>query len=157
NGHGTQVAGIIGAVGNNGIGVAGVDWNVQLMAVKVLDSTGSGLTSTAIQGLNFAVSHGAKIVNASWGSSGFDQARSNAIANARAQGVIFGAAAGNSGGNDDVNPVYPADYNLDNVVAVAATDQYDHLASFSNYGATSVALAAPGVSVPSTTLGGGYV
>jgi subtilisin family serine protease len=156
NGHGTLVAGIIGAVGNNGVGIAGIDWNVQLMAVKVLDSTGSGLTSTAIQGLNYAVANGAKIVNASWGSTGYDQALQTAIASARAQGVIFVAAAGNSSTNNDVTPIYPASYSGDNIVAVAATDQYDNLASFSNYGPTSVALAAPGMSVQSTYVGGGY-
>jgi subtilisin family serine protease/subtilisin-like proprotein convertase family protein len=156
NGHGTHVAGIIGAVGNNGSGVSGVNWNVQIMALKFLDSTGSGVLSNAIKALNFAVAHGAKVSNNSYGGGGYYQAFNDAVAAAARAGHIFVAAAGNDGINTDVNPAYPADYNLDNVISVAATDRNDRLASFSNYGARTVDLGAPGVSIYSTYKGGGY-
>ena len=157
NGHGTHVAGIIGAVGNNGLGVTGVAWNVQLMAVKILNFGGSGFTSDAIRGLNFAVSRGAKIANNSWGGAPYDPALANAIQQARTQGMIFVAAAGNQARNIDVTPFYPASYPFDNVVRVAATDNRDLLASFSNFGVGTVQLAAPGVSIVSTSRNGGYV
>jgi subtilisin-like proprotein convertase family protein len=157
NGHGTHVAGIIGAVGNNGVGVSGVAWNVQLMAVKILNYAGSGFTSDAIRGLNFAVSRGAKIANNSWGGAPYDPALASAINEARAQGVIVVAAAGNQGRNIDTTPFYPASYQFDNVVRVAATDNRDALASFSNFGVGTVQLAAPGVNIISTSRTGGYV
>jgi subtilisin family serine protease/subtilisin-like proprotein convertase family protein len=156
NGHGTHVAGIIGAV-NNGSGVVGVDWNVQIMALKFLDSTGSGNLSNAIRALNYAVAHGAKVSNNSYGGGGYYQAFNDAVAAAARAGHIFVAAAGNDGVNTDVYPQYPADYNLDNIISVAATDRNDRLASFSNYGARTVDLAAPGVSIYSTYKGGGYM
>jgi subtilisin family serine protease/subtilisin-like proprotein convertase family protein len=156
NGHGTHVAGTLGAVGNNGIGIAGVAWNVRIMAVKFLAADGTGYTSNAIRALNYAVANGAKISNNSWGGGGFDQALNNAIASARAQGHIFVAAAGNAGLNSDVAPNYPASYPLDNVVSVAALNNQDQLASFSNYGARTVDLAAPGVNIYSTLPGGRY-
>lgn len=154
--HGTHVAGTIGAVGNNGIGVAGVNWRVQLMALKFLDSSGSGSTSNAIRALNYAVAHGASISNNSWGGGGYNQALIDAINNARGQGHIYVAAAGNTGANNDVSPFYPSSYTPNNIVAVAATDSWDQLASFSNYGATTVDLAAPGVNIYSTMPGGNY-
>lgn len=157
NGHGTHVAGIIGAVGNNGVGISGVAWNVQLMAVKILNYAGSGFTSDAIRGLNFAVSRGAKIANNSWGGAPYDPALANAINEARAQGVIVVAAAGNQGRNIDTTPFYPASYQFDNVVRVAATDNRDALANFSNFGVGTVQLAAPGVNIISTSRTGGYV
>jgi subtilisin family serine protease/subtilisin-like proprotein convertase family protein len=155
-GHGTHVAGIIGAVGNNGIGVSGVAWNVQLMAVKFLDSTGSGSTANAVKAINWAVSHGAKVINNSWGGGGYNSALDSAIANARNQGVIFVAAAGNYSSNNDTSSFYPADYTEDNVVSVAATDANDNLASFSDYGPNSVGLAAPGVNILSTLPNNSY-
>ena len=156
NSHGTHVAGTIGAVGNNGIGIAGVAFDVQLMAVKFLNSSGSGSTSNAIKSLNYAVAQGAKISNNSWGGGGFNSALSSAINSARAAGHIFVAAAGNSGTDNDTTPFYPASYTQDNVVAVTATSRIDALASFSNYGDSSVDLAAPGLSIYSTLPGGGY-
>jgi subtilisin family serine protease len=156
NSHGTHCAGTIGAVSNNATGVAGIIWHVRIMAVKFLNAAGSGSTSDAIKSLNYAVQMGAKISNNSWGGGGYDSALFNAIANAQSAGHIFVAAAGNNGSNNDVTPFYPASYNLDNVVAVAATDRNDALASFSNYGATSVDLGAPGVSIYSTTPGNTY-
>ena len=145
-GHGSHVAGIIGAAGNNGMGVAGICWSVQLMACKFLNSTGTGTISGAITCLDYARSHGAKVVNASWGSFTFtSQSLHDAIASLRDADIIFVAAAGNSGVNNDVTPLYPASYSdLDNVVAVAATDDNDMLESWSDYGATNVDLAAPG-------------
>jgi subtilisin family serine protease len=155
-GHGTHVSGTIAAEGNNGTGVAGVDWNVQVMPVKFLDSSGYGSVSNFIQGLDYAVEHGAKISNNSWSGASWSQALYDAVNNARNYGVIVVAAAGNDGSNNDTNPTYPASLPLDNVVAVAATDQNNNLASFSNYGPRTVDLAAPGVNILSTLPGGGY-
>jgi subtilisin family serine protease/subtilisin-like proprotein convertase family protein len=155
-GHGTHVAGIIGATGDNGKGVAGVDWNVLLMPVKFLNADGFGSVGQFIAGLNYAVAHGAKISNNSWSGAGYSQILYDAIANARAHGQIFVAAAGNGGTNNDTAPSYPAAIALDNVVAVAATDHNDNLASFSNYGPSTGALAAPGENILSTVPGGGY-
>ena len=149
--HGTHVAGTIGAVGNNGVGVAGINWNIQIMALKFLDAFGGGFTEDAIAALNYAVAKGAKISNNSWGGGGFSQALFDAIRNAQSAGHIFVAAAGNESNNNDSFPFFPASYNLDNIISVAATDHNDNLASFSNFGATSVDLGAPGVSILSTT------
>jgi subtilisin-like proprotein convertase family protein len=150
------VAGTIGAVGNNGVGVVGVAWNVRLMALKFLNASGSGYTSDAIDAIYYAIAKGAKILNNSWGGGGYDSALYNAIVAAKNAGVIVVAAAGNSSANNDTAAFYPANYNVDNVVSVAATDRFDRLASFSNYGATTVDLAAPGVSILSTTRNNTY-
>jgi subtilisin family serine protease len=150
NGHGTHVAGTIGAVGNNGIGVAGVNWNTRIMALKFLDGSGSGYLSNAVRALNYAVRNGAHVVNASFGGGGYDSAMATALSNARSRGVIVVAAAGNDGTNNDENAVYPANYPGDNIVSVAATDRYDRLASYSNYGQATVDIAAPGSSIYST-------
>ncbi len=147
---GTHVAGTIGAVGDNGVGVAGVNWNVQIMPLKFLDSSGGGFTSDAIAALNFAVANGATISNNSWGGDSFSAAFQTALVNAAAAGHIFVAAAGNDGGDNDAFPFYPAGYEVDNVVSVAASDHNDQFAWFSNVGATTVDLAAPGVDIYST-------
>jgi thermitase len=152
NGHGTHVAGTIGARGNNGLGVSGVDWEVGLMPVRVLDGSGSGSSANVTAGLAYACSHGASIVNASLGGTAYSTAMRDAIASC--PNTLFVVAAGNDGLSDDTTPHYPCNYgappdNLENVICVAATDQNDGLASFSNYGA-SVDLAAPGVVVTST-------
>ncbi|MCY2941986.1 MAG: S8 family serine peptidase, partial [Planctomycetota bacterium] len=156
NGHGTHVSGTIGAVGNNGIGTTGVNWNTRIMALKFLAADGSGSTSSAISALNYAVRMGANLSNNSWGGGGSSSLLSQAISNARNAGHIFVAAAGNSGLNNDATPNYPSNYDFDNVVAVAATDNKDVLASFSNYGATTVDIAAPGVGILSTLPGNTY-
>jgi PKD repeat protein len=145
-GHGTHVSGIIGAVGNNGKGIVGICWRVQIMALKFLDSTGYGTTSDAMACMDYARIHGAKVVNASWGTSSFtSQALHDSIAALRDADIIFVAAAGNSSANNDTAPLYPASYrDLDNVVAVAATDRNDQLADFSDYGPNTVDLGAPG-------------
>jgi serine protease len=148
--HGTHVAGTIGAVGNNGIGISGVNWSVQIMALKFLDAGGGGFTSDAISALNYAVANGAIASNNSWGGGGFSAAFQTAIQNAASKGHIFVAAAGNDGWNTDHDPFYPSGYNVDNIVSVGATDFRDELAYFSNYGVTSVDLTAPGVGIYST-------
>lgn len=144
-GHGTHVAGIIGATGNNSVGIAGVAWHVRLMALKALDATGEGSISDAIECLDYARAHGAKVVNASWGSYEFtSQALRDAIAALRDAGIIFVAACGNSAADNDANPLFPASYEFDNIVAVAASTRTDSAASFTNWGHTTVDLAAPG-------------
>ncbi|MBU6399680.1 MAG: S8 family serine peptidase [Verrucomicrobia bacterium] len=152
-GHGTHLAGVIGAVGNNHLGVVGVAWSVQLLACKFIDSQGNGTISGAIACIDYARGHGAKVINASWGAATFkSSALHDAIASARDAGIIFVAAAGNSqGDNDGTNAIYPASYtDLDNVVSVAATTRQDELAAFSNYGARRVHLGAPGEDIYST-------
>lgn len=156
NGHGTHVSGTIGAVGDNGTGVAGIDWHTKIMALKFLDSSGSGYLSNAVRALNYAVANGAQVVNNSYGGGGYDSAMQTAINNARAHGVIVVAAAGNDGTNNDASPTYPANYSGDNLIAVAATDRNDRIASFSNYGRTTVDIAAPGVAIYSTLPNGQY-
>jgi len=155
-GHGTHVAGTIGAVGDNGIGVAGVAWNVQIMALKFLDSSGSGYTSDAVRALDYAVQNGAQVSNNSWGGGGYSSTLLNAIMRAREEGHIFVAAAGNNSSDNDINPSYPANYSADNIISVAATDRNDQLASFSNFGEMTVHLAAPGVDIASTYLNNQY-
>lgn len=144
NGHGTHVSGIIGAVGNNAIGVTGVAWKVQLMELKFLDSTGSGDVSNAITCIDYAVAHGASIINCSYGGKQFSQAEFTAIQAAAKAGVIIVCSAGNEPVDNDLTPSFPADYPSDNVVAVAASDNRDDLTYFSDYGSGAVELAAPG-------------
>ncbi|MDP9444929.1 MAG: S8 family serine peptidase [Actinomycetota bacterium] len=152
--HGTHVAGTIAAVGGNGVGVTGVAWRGQVMVLKFLGE-GGGYTSDAIAALHYAVANGARISNNSWGGPGHSQALQDAIEAARSAGHLFVTAAGNGGidgvGDDiDTSPQYPASYPPDNILTVAATGHDDALATFSNYGTTSVDLAAPGVAVWST-------
>ncbi len=156
HGHGTHVSGTIGAMGNNGLGVVGVNWQVSILPVKFLTSSGSGTLTDAIEAINYARIMGAKIMSNSWGGGGFSQAMQDAILSAKNAGVLFIAAAGNDGSDNDALPSYPASYPLDNVISVAATDNQDKLASFSNYGARTVHLAAPGVRIYSTVKDGGY-
>jgi len=149
--HGTLVAGVLGAVGNNGLGVVGVAWQVQIMACQWLNnSSGSGSVSDCITCLDYAQTNGARIINASWGFPTNSLALSNAIASLQTSGIILVAACGNNTNDIDVNPNYPSGYHLDNVVPVAATTSNDTLAVYSNYGATNVALAAPGNNIYST-------
>ena len=156
NHHGTHTAGTVGAVTNNGAGVAGTAWRVNLMALKFLDATGSGSTANAIRAINYGIQHKADIMSNSWGGGGFSQALSDAINAANQAGILFVAAAGNAANNNDVNPFYPCNYNLPNIICVAATDQNDNLASFSNFGAKTVHLGAPGVNILSTLPGASY-
>ncbi|MEZ0267448.1 MAG: S8 family serine peptidase [Phycisphaerae bacterium] len=167
-GHGTHVAGIIAAVGNNAAGVTGTSWNSKVMALKFLGSSGTGSTANAIKALDYAklmkTTYGAnvRVINNSWGGGGYSTTLQNAIARTATAGMLFVAAAGNGGtdqvgDNNDATPVYPPSSTSANVVAVAATDRNDALASFSNYGPTSVDLAAPGVDIASTYPSNGYV
>ena len=161
NDHGTHVAGTIGATGNNSVGVVGVSHNVSIMALKFLDSTGNGSLSDAVDAVNYAtlmnlMGINIRLTNNSWGGGGFSQTLLDAIAAQRNAGMLFIAAAGNSGTDNDITPSYPSNYNLANIVAVAATDDNDNLALFSQFGATSVDLAAPGVAILSTTRGNTY-
>jgi len=152
NKHGTHVAGIIGAVGNNAVGGTGICWGVKIMPVRVLGSTGSGTTADIVAGIDYAVANGAKVINMSLGGSGGSAGdlQDIAIGNANTAGVLVVVAAGNSAADIDTSPVYPASYTQANIITVAATDQTDSLASFSNFGAVSVDVAAPGVNIEST-------
>jgi subtilisin family serine protease len=156
HGHGTHVAGTIGAVGNNSAGVVGVNWQVKVMALKAANPDGSGgayLTEEwIVEAFQYACANGAKVVNGSFGGSDGDAAMLAAITNC--PGALFVFAAGNEGTNNDALPQYPCNFPAPNVVCVAASDQSDARASFSNYGVSSVDLAAPGVDVYSTTPGG---
>jgi subtilisin family serine protease len=161
-GHGTHVAGTIAATGNNGIGVAGVSWNAKIMALKFLGSNGSGPTSAAVAALNYATTmktaYGVniRITNNSWGGGAYSQTMADAlVANANA-GMLFVAAAGNAASDNDALMSYPSSYSSPNVISVASSTNADTLSSFSNYGATSVDIAAPGSNIYSTTLGGSY-
>jgi subtilisin family serine protease len=147
-GHGSHVSGTLGAVGNNSVGVVGIAWRVQLMECKFIDSSGQGSISDAITCLDYARSKGAKIVNASWGGYTFTStALYDAINSLRSAGILFIAACGNDNNDNDARPLYPASYNLDNIIAVAATDRTDAKAWFSNYGAHTVQLGAPGQAI----------
>jgi subtilisin family serine protease len=156
NSHGTHVAGIIGAVGDNSLGVTGVSPEVSIMALRFMDADGNGTTSGVAQAITYAADNGADIINASFAGTSSSVLMEEAIEYASDKGVLFVAAAGNSGEDNDATPSYPASYDIDNILAVAATDSDDELASFSNYGETSVDMAAPGVSILSTVPGEDY-
>ncbi len=154
--HGTHVAGTIGAKGGNGAGVAGVNWNVSLISGKFLGRSG-GTLANAVKAVDYMTDlktrHGLNIVatNNSWGGGGYSQSLYDAINRANTANILFIAAAGNAGSNNDSTASYPSNYDLPNVIAVAAIDKNGALASFSNYGATTVDIGAPGVSIISTT------
>lgn len=161
HGHGTHCAGTIGAVGNNGVGVTGVAWNVKIVALKFMGTDGKGSTSSALACIDYLTELKAKGVNVvasnnSWGGTGADSALREAIERANQKGILTVCAAGNTGANSDTNPEYPGAYTNSNVISVAATDRFDRRAGFSNYGANSVDLGAPGVDILSTTPNNGY-
>lgn len=161
NGHGTHCAGIIGAEGNNNLGIAGVNWKVQIMPLKFLGRGGFGSTKNAIEAINYAIDRkkagvNVRVINASWGSTQYSKALEDAIRAAGEQGILFVAAAGNSSTNNDKRPHYPSNYDLPNVISVAALDRSDAMASFSNYGAKTVHIAAPGKDIVSTWLNDGF-
>ena len=160
-GHGSHTSGTIGAIGNNNRGVVGVNWDVQIMGLRFLSDQGSGSTLGAIKAINYATDmrqNGVNIVatNNSWGGSGFSNALLDAIEANGDAGMLFVAAAGNSGNDTDLAPEYPAAYDGDNIISVAATNSSDELASFSNFGVQTVDLAAPGVDILSTITGDDY-
>jgi subtilisin family serine protease len=151
-GHGTHVAGTIGAIGNNATGVAGINWTARIMPLRVGDSDGLA-TSAIISAINYATASGTvKIINASWGGYTPSDLIRDAISDAGAAGILFVAAAGNETNDNDTDPSYPASYGLSNIISVAATDQSDQLCSFSNYGKTSVHVGAPGRNIYSLAL-----
>jgi len=154
--HGTHVSGTIAGRGNNSAGVTGVNWRCKLMACRFLDENGSGNTADAIEGINYAVANGANILSNSWGGGGYSAALASAITNAKNHGVLFVAAAGNDSIDCDSFAQYPASYDISNVISVAATDDIDELASFSNYGRNTVHLGAPGVGILSSVLHNNY-
>ncbi len=161
NGHGTHCAGIIGAEGENDLGIAGVNWKVQIMPLKFLNAGGFGSTKDAIEAINYVIERkkagvNVRIISASWGSTQRSRALEQAIRKAYENDILFVAAAGNASVNNDRSPHYPSSYDIPNVISVAALDRHDQLASFSNYGAKSVAIAAPGVDILSTWLGNQY-
>jgi subtilisin family serine protease len=161
NGHGTHCAGIIGAEGNNDEGIAGINWKVQIMPLKFMGRGGFGTTKDAIEAINYAIDRkqngvNVRVINASWGSIMYSKALEDAIRAAGEAGILFVAAAGNDGTSNDRSPHYPSNYNLPNVISVAALDRNDNLASFSNFGAKTVHVAAPGKDILSTWLGDNY-
>lgn len=151
NGHGTHVAGTIGAQGNNGVGTTGVAWNVQLMACRGLGNFG-GTTADLADVINFARTNDADVINASWGGGGPSSLMFDAIQACYDDGMIFLAAAGNDSTDNDVGAHYPSNYAIDGIISVASIDHKNNLSSFSNFGQTSVDIAAPGTDILSSGL-----
>ncbi|MGZ3724929.1 MAG: S8 family serine peptidase [Pseudobdellovibrio sp.] len=154
-GHGSHCAGTIGAKGNDGKGIVGVNWDVKMMAVKFLDANGSGTLENAVKAIDYATKMGAKVMSNSWGGGGFSQALFDVIKKTNDAGAIFIAAAGNDNNNNDTNPSYPATYDVPNIISVAAIDNQGNRASFSSFGKRTVHVGAPGVNIYSST-GGAY-
>ncbi|MBR4674464.1 MAG: S8 family serine peptidase, partial [Victivallales bacterium] len=158
--HGTHCAGTIGAVGNNGKGVTGVNWEVKIMGLKGLHpvpgQNASGYISDIVSCIEYAIKHKANVISLSLGGPGFNAAYYDMLNRARSAGILVVAAAGNEGRNNDDTPNYPSDYSLDNIIGVAAMDSNGKPASFTNWSATSIDVAAPGVNIYSTLPGGGY-
>ncbi|NUO82565.1 S8 family serine peptidase [candidate division KSB1 bacterium] len=148
--HGTACGGLAAAIGNNGKGVVGVNWNVKLMPLKFLGSDGSGSTADAAEAIIYGVDNGAKVLSNSWGGGDASQVLQDAIQYAQDRGVLFIAASGNDSKNTDSSPNYPSNYAVPNVVSVASNDASDNLSSFSNFGRRTVDLSAPGSSIYST-------
>ena len=153
NDHGTHVSGTIAAEGNNGTGVTGINWTAKIMPLKFLNRRGSGTTADAVEAILYANANGAHVINNSWGGGAYSQALKDAI---DASPAVVVCAAGNDGANNDTTASYPSNYTSANLIAVAATDDTDSLASFSNYGVTTVDLGAPGVNIYSTIPNGSY-
>jgi subtilisin family serine protease len=161
NRHGTHIAGVIGATGDNNEGIAGLNWKVKLMSAKFLSSVGSGSTADAIKAIRYIVAakkkgHNIIAINNSYGGTAFSEPLLDAIKSANAEGILFIASAGNSSRNNDTNPSYPASYRVENVISVASVDSTGVLSSFSNYGPNSVHIAAPGKNIYSSVLSGKY-
>lgn len=150
NYHGTHCAGTIGATGNNGIGVVGVNWNVSIVGLKFLDKEGNGTLENAVLAIEYATKIGVHIMSNSWGGDEYSETMAAAIRNARDAGILFVVAAGNNTSDNDVSLDYPSGYNIENIVSVAAIDSEGELAGFSNYGVKTVHIAAPGAKILST-------
>ncbi len=161
NGHGTHCSGIIGAEGDNSEGIAGINWNVSIMPLKFMGRGGFGTTKDAIEAINYAIDRkrngvNVRVISASWGSTAYSKALEDVIRAAGEEGILFVAAAGNDGTSNDKGPHYPSNYDLPNVISVAALDRSDKLASFSNFGVKTVHIAAPGREIVSTWLNDDY-
>jgi len=161
NDHGTHCAGTIGAAGDNGEGVVGVNWHVKMMGLKFLSADGGGTLNNALEAINYALEMKRRGVNLrvlsnSWGGGDYSRALHDAIKECNKEGILFVAAAGNSATDTDRHPHFPSAYDVDNVLAVAAINNQDKMASFSNYGAKTVDIGAPGVDIYSTVTGNGY-
>jgi len=154
-GHGSHCSGTIGAKGNDGKGIVGVNWDVRIMAVKFLSAQGSGTLEDAVKAIDYANRMGAKVMSNSWGGGGFSQTLLDVIKQSNEKGAIFIAAAGNDNNNNDTKASYPATYDVPNIISVAAIDNQGARANFSSYGKKTVHVGAPGVNVYSST-GGDY-
>jgi thermitase len=150
HGHGSHCSGTIGAKGDDNKGIVGVSWNVRIMGVKFLTAEGSGTLEGAVKAIDYATKMGAHIESNSWGGGGPTEILEEAIKRARDANVLFTAAAGNDSNDNDATAFYPSTYDIDNIVSVAAVDNAGNLAYFSNYGKTTVHVAAPGVDVTSS-------
>jgi RHS repeat-associated protein len=155
HGHGTGVAGLIAAEGNNRVGTAGVMWRAGLMSLRVLDHSGTGHVAAAVEAIDYALAHGASVINCSWGLEAESLALREALERAGRRGAVVVVAAGNGGLDLDQSPYYPTSYGLRNLISVAASDGFDNPAPWSNRG-RQVAVAAPGVDLLTTGLGGRY-
>ena len=160
-GHGTHVSGTIGASGNNGVGIVGVNHDVSIAGCKFLAADGTGSTSGAIKCIDYMVGLknsgvNLRVLNNSWGGGGYSQALADAITASEEADILFVAAAGNDAVDNDVNPHYPSNYENDNVLSIASTDSRDNMSGFSQWGLTSVDMGAPGSAILSTIPGGGY-
>ena len=156
NGHGTEMAGIIAAQGNNNLGISGVMWRVAIMPLKALDSGGSGSIADVVEAIDYASQNHAAVISCSFGTGGFSQALLEAINRASISGTLVVSSAGNNGEDITQSPYYPASYSAGNLISVAATTNTDELAPFSNWSPGEVEIAAPGVAVETTQQGGGY-
>ena len=161
-GHGTHVSGIIGAQGNNGIGVVGVNWNVSLMTLNIFPKVEDGTIADAIKAIDYAIQNGANVINASWGAAdetvSADEFKflTEAIERAKAKNIVFVAAAGNSGTDNDQHPHIPANLSPENIISVGAITRFGWIPDFSNFGETSVDVFAPGVLIKSTLVNNYY-
>lgn len=161
NGHGTHCAGIIGADGGNEIGVAGVNWTVKIMPLKFMDAEGVATVRDAIEAINYVINRkragvNVRVISSSWGTMAKSRALEDVIRKAGEEGILIVAAAGNASSDNDAKPHYPGSFDLNNVISVAALNRNDELTTFSNFGATSVDIAAPGQQIVSTWLEHGY-
>lgn len=154
--HGTHVAGTIGAAGNNARGITGVCWEAELMALRAGDENGFITTSRISQGVDFALANGARVINMSFAGYAFDPVVYDVISDARNNAVLIVASASNYAIDNDQTPAFPCSFDLDNIICVAAVDQAYELATFSNYGSTTVDVGAPGVNIWSAVAGQTY-
>jgi subtilisin family serine protease len=157
DGHGSHCAGIIGAAGNNATGVVGICWQVKIMACDFFDPRGWGEEDDAIECIEYCITKGVRVINASWGGDPYNQALYDAIEIAGESNILFCAGAGNDGNDNDVEPFYPSSYSNESLIAIAATDRNDELAGFSCWGSNTVDLSAPGVDILNTFLYNEYV